>query len=208
MASSNLTSHPGLVTREERAEVFGARGATLWLTGLSGSGKSTVAAAVEQRLVSGGRSAYRLDGDHVRTGLSADLGYSREDREENTRRTAEVACLFADAGLVAIVALISPYAEARLGARRLHERSGLPFVEIYLAASAGLCATRDPKGLYARATAGSIGSFTGIDDPYEVPDAPDLTIEAGTPLTEAVDAVVAALGRADQVPPPSAPSGT
>jgi bifunctional enzyme CysN/CysC len=144
----------------------------------------------------------------VRTGLSADLGYSREDREENTRRTAEVACLFADAGLVAIVALISPYAEARLGARRLHERSGLPFVEIYLAASAGLCATRDPKGLYARATAGSIGSFTGIDDPYEVPDVPDLTIEAGTPLAEAVDAVVAALGRADQVPPPSAPSGT
>ncbi len=139
MTSSNVTWHPGQVARDERAVRFGARGATLWLTGLSGSGKSTLAVAVEQRLVAEGRNAYRLDGDNLRTGLNGDLGFSRDDREENVRRAAEVACLFADAGLVAIVALISPYAESRLRARQLHEQAGLPFVEVYMAAPADLC---------------------------------------------------------------------
>lgn len=200
MASSNVTWHVGHITRDERTEALGTRGATLWLTGLSGSGKSTVAAAVEKRLVLEGRGAYRLDGDNLRTGLNGDLGFSREEREENARRASEVACLFADAGLIAVVALISPYAVSRLRARGLHERAGLPFVEIYMAAPVDLCATRDPKGLYARASSGSIGSFTGVDDPYEVPDSPDLVIEPGTGLDETVDAVMATLGRVEDLP--------
>ncbi len=195
MASSNVTWHQGELTREERTDALGARGATLWLTGLSGSGKSTVAAALERRLILAGRGAYRLDGDNLRTGLNGDLGFRREEREENARRAAEVACLFADAGLVAIVALISPYAVSRQRARELHRRAGLPFAEVYMAAPVDLCADRDPKGLYARATSGGIGSFTGVDDPYEVPEAPDLVIEPGTPVDEAVGAVAATLER-------------
>src|SRR5580704_13187804 len=119
VTSSNVTWHPGHISRQERASALGARGATVWLTGLSGSGKSTVAAAVEQRLVLEGRSAYRLDGDNLRTGLNGDLGFSREAREENCRRVAEVARLFADAGMIAIVAIISPYAVSRQRARQL-----------------------------------------------------------------------------------------
>jgi adenylyl-sulfate kinase len=198
MTSSNVTWHSGQVTRDERTKSLGVRGATLWLTGLSGSGKSTVAAALERRLVLAGRGAYRLDGDNLRTGLSGDLGFSREGREENARRAAEVACLFADSGLVAIVALISPYAASRERARELHQRAGLPFAEIYLCAPVDLCAARDPKGLYAGASSGRIGSFTGVDDPYEVPEAPDLVIEPGTPLDQAVDAVEAVLDRMGQ----------
>jgi adenylyl-sulfate kinase len=199
MSSSNVTWHPGEVTRDERESKTGSRGATLWLTGLSGSGKSTLAVAVERRLVLEGRNAYRLDGDNLRTGLSGDLGFSREARNENTRRAGEVACLFADAGLVAVVALISPYAETRLAARRLHERAGLPFVEVYMAVPSDLCATRDPKGLYARAAAGGIESFTGVDDPYEVPETPDLVVQANTRLEESVDSVIAALARIEQL---------
>lgn len=199
MSSSNITWHEGLVAPEQRSEILRSRGATLWLTGLSGSGKSTLAAAVEQRLVLDGRGAYLLDGDNLRTGLNSDLGFSRESRVENVRRTAEVACLFADAGLVAVVALISPYASSRQWARQLHRRAGLPFVEIYMEASVDLCATRDAKGLYAQVTTGTIQSFTGIDDPYEVPDAPDLVVGAGTALEDGVDAVVAALVRAEGV---------
>jgi adenylyl-sulfate kinase len=197
MASINVTWHPGQLTRDERKKSLGARGATVWLTGLSGSGKSTVAAGVERRLVKEGRSAYRLDGDNLRTGLNGDLGFSRPAREENARRAAEVACLFADAGVVAVVALISPYAESRLQARLAHERAGLVFVEVYMAAQVDVCSRRDPKGLYAKASAGEIGSFTGVDDPYEVPDAPDLVIEPGTGLADAVEAVVAELNRAE-----------
>jgi bifunctional enzyme CysN/CysC len=194
-SSSNVTWHAGEVSREQREAGFGGRGATLWLTGLSGSGKSTLAVAVEQRLISEGRNAYRLDGDNLRTGLNGDLGFSRESRNENCRRVAEVACLFADAGLVAVVALISPYAESRQRAREIHEAAGLPFVEIHMAVPADLCAMRDPKGLYARASEGSIDSFTGIDDPYEVPESPDLVIESGAALDRSVSAVLEALGR-------------
>ena len=197
MTSSNVTWHPGTVSREERAERFGSRGATLWFTGLSGSGKSTLAVAVEQRLVAEGRNAYRLDGDNLRTGLNGDLGFSRDDRNENVRRVAEVACLFADAGLVAIVALISPYAESRQRARQIHEEAGLPFVEVYMAAPADLCANRDPKGLYARASEGAIDSFTGVDDPYEVPESPDLCIESGSALDRSMEAVMAKLAQVE-----------
>ncbi len=191
--SSNITWHPGAVTRAERVQATGAQGATLWLTGLSGSGKSTVATAVEQRLVLGGRPAYRLDGDNLRTGLNADLGFSQEAREENCRRVAEVARLFADAGLVAVVAIISPYARSRRFARQIHEDAGLPFVEVYMAAPAEVCAVRDPKGLYAQATAGGIESFTGIDDPYEVPESPDLVIGPDSSVDEAVELVLGTL---------------
>ncbi len=126
-------------------------------------------------------------------GLSDDLGFSREDREEHARRAAEVACLFADAGLVAIVALITPYATSRQRARRLLEGAGLPFAEIYMSAPVDLCATRDPKGLYAEASTGTVGALTGVDDPFEVPEAPDLVIEAGTGVDEAVDRVIEVL---------------
>ncbi len=197
MTSSNVTWHEGQVAPDERSEILRSRGATLWVTGLSGSGKSTLASAVEKRLVLDGRGAYLLDGDNLRTGLNSDLGFTREARQENARRTAEVACLFADAGLVAIVALISPYAASREFARRVHRQAGLAFAEIYMEASVDLCATRDAKGLYARVTTGSISSFTGVDDPYEVPDAPDLIIEPRTSVDEAVDAVVATLDRVE-----------
>jgi adenylyl-sulfate kinase len=197
MTSSNITWHASQVSRPERAACSTRRGATLWLTGLSGSGKSTVAAAVEHRLVVSGRSAYRLDGDNLRTGLNTDLGFGRESRMENARRAAEVAALFADAGVVAVVALITPYAESRLRARQLHEQAGLTFVEVYLAAPVDLCSRRDPKGLYAKASAGELGAFTGVDDPYEVPVAPDLAIEPGLPLADAVDRVLAALARVE-----------
>ena len=193
--SSNVTWHPGSIERAERAASVGGPGATLWFTGLSGSGKSTVAAAVEQRLVASGRAAYRLDGDNLRTGLNGDLGFTRAEREENCRRVAEVARLFADASLVAVVAVISPYAASRQLARALHDQAGLPFVEVYLSASAELCAARDPKGLYQQATAGTIGSFTGVDDPYEVPLAPDLVLDPDVAVEDAVDLVIATLDR-------------
>jgi adenylyl-sulfate kinase len=194
VASTNITWHDGQITREERAAVCGTGGATLWLTGLSGSGKSTLATAVEQRLVQRGVAAYRLDGDNLRTGLNGDLDFSRDAREENCRRVAEVARLFADAGLVAIVAVISPYAESRQRARAIHEEAGLPFVEVYLCASAARCADRDPKGLYAKANSGDLGSFTGVDDPYEIPESPDLTIDADTAIETSVEQVLGLLG--------------
>ena len=194
--ASNITWHEGDVSRADRAARAGGRGATLWFTGLSGSGKSTVASAVERRLVAEGRAAYRLDGDNLRTGINADLGFSREDRLENCRRVAEVARLFADASLVSVVAIISPYAESRDLARRLHAEAGLSFLEIFMATPAAECAVRDPKGLYAKANAGSLDSFTGIDDPYEVPEHPDLAIEPSTSVEDAVDLVIAALARA------------
>ena len=164
--ATDITWHHGDVSRSERAPLAGGGGATLWFTGLSGSGKSTVATAVERRLVAGGRAAYRLDGDNLRSGINADLGFSRDERLENCRRVAEVARLFADASLVAVVAVISPYAESREFARRIHAEAGLPFVEVFMATPAAECAARDPKGLYAKASAGALGSFTGIDDPY------------------------------------------
>jgi adenylyl-sulfate kinase len=198
VTSPNVTWHPGQVSREERTGLLASRGATVWFTGLSGSGKSTVAAAVEKALVIGGRGAYRLDGDNLRIGLNADLGFSRAGREENVRRAGEVAGLFADAGLVAIVALISPYRTGRDLARRIHQQAGLPFVEVYMATSVDVCAGRDPKGLYARAEAGEIGSFTGVDDPYEPPIEPELVIQSGTAMDESVRSVLRSLDTAER----------
>jgi adenylyl-sulfate kinase len=182
------------LTRSDRWGSLRSNGATVWFTGLSGAGKSTLASAVEERLVMSGRPAYRLDGDNVRTGLNRDLGFSREARDENVRRVGEVACLFADSGLVALVSLISPYAEGRRQARVLHEETGLRFVEVYVATPLTVCAERDPKGFYARSSVGDLTSFTGVDDPYEEPESPELVVGHDIPLTDAVEEVLKVLG--------------
>src|SRR4051794_7447150 len=187
----NVTWHHGEVTAADRAH----RGATVWLTGLSGSGKSTVAVALERLLIESGRPAYRLDGDNLRLGLNADLGFTAADRDENVRRAGEVARLLADAGVVAIVPLISPYRAGRDRARAVHEAAGIAFVEVFVDTPIELCEQRDPKGLYAKARAGEITGFTGIDDPYEAPTAPDLVLTPsdGDPVAQA-RAVLALLG--------------
>ncbi len=174
--SSDVVWHPSSLDRDERAGALGHRGATIWFTGLSGSGKSTVAAACERLLVADGRHAYLLDGDNLRHGLNGDLGFSAEDRDENVRRVAEVARLFADAGVVALVPLISPYRAARDRARALHEAAGVPFYEVFVDTPLEVCEERDPKGLYAKARAGDLTGMTGIDDPYEAPESPDLAL--------------------------------
>jgi bifunctional enzyme CysN/CysC len=167
--SEHVTWHEGLLDRASRWELLGAKGAVVWLTGLSGSGKSTVAALVERQLVEAGRPAVVLDGDNVRHGLCADLGFGEEDRTENVRRVTEVAILFAEAGVVALVPLISPYRAGREAARARVEEAGLPFVEVFVDTPLEECERRDPKGLYAKARAGEITGFTGVDDPYEPP---------------------------------------
>lgn len=187
--------HPGNVGRAERTAVTGATGLVVWFTGLSGSGKSTVAAEVERRLVADGRAAYLLDGDNLRHGLNADLGFSAADRDENVRRVGEVAALFADAGLVALVPLVSPYRAARDAVRARVEGAGLPFVEVHLATPLEECERRDPKGLYARARAGELAGMTGIDDPYEPPLAPQLTLSPSDGVaTEQADRVLSVMG--------------
>ena len=184
----------GRITRRDRWRALGMRGATVWFTGLSGSGKSTLAAAVEEHLVANGLAAYRLDGDNVRSGLNEDLGFSPAERDENIRRVAHVARLFADAGVIALAALISPYAQGRREARALHEQAGLRFVEVFVDTPLQVCATRDTKGLYARAQAGEIPAFTGVSDPYERPESPELVVDHTVELEAAVEMVLAALG--------------
>ena len=179
----NLTWHDNNLSREERRSSLGYEGATIWFTGLSGSGKSSVAAETEKAIVESGYPAYLLDGDNLRFGLNEDLNFSAEDRHENVRRVSEVAKLFADAGLIALVPLISPYLDDRQRARELHDRSGLRFFEIFVDTPIEICEERDPKGLYKKARSGEIKGFTGIDDPYELPERPDLilTPESGAP---------------------------
>ncbi|MGB5760243.1 MAG: adenylyl-sulfate kinase [Acidimicrobiales bacterium] len=172
--TDNTVWHPGGVDRADRWRVTGETGGlTIWLTGLSGSGKSSVAVELERQLIEAGRPAYLLDGDNLRHGLNGDLGFTAEDRDENVRRTGHVALLLCDAGIVAIVPLISPYRAARDFARSLHEAAGLPFLEVFIDTPLQECERRDPKGLYARARAGEIEGMTGIDDPYEAPLQPD-----------------------------------
>jgi bifunctional enzyme CysN/CysC len=166
----------------------------VWLTGLSGSGKSSIARQLEADLIATGVPAYVLDGDNLRHGINDDLGFSREDRGENVRRAAELSKLFADAGVIALVALISPYAEDRMRARQLHEDTGLIFLEVYVATTLAECEARDPKGLYAKARTGDIVDFTMVTDPYEVPEHPDLVLStAERTVDEAAGAVVALL---------------
>ncbi len=190
--SPNVVFHAGTITREARWEATGTRGATVWLTGLSGSGKSTIGVALEELLVSRGIPAYMLDGDNLRHGLNGDLGFSEADRAENVRRAGEVACLFADAGMVAIVPLISPYVADRERVRRRHEDGGLRFVEVFVDTPLEECERRDPKGLYAKARAGEITDLTGVGSPYEEPLHPDLVTAAD--LEEAVRQVLGLLG--------------
>lgn len=189
--SPNVVFHAGTVTRAERAAATGHAGLTVWLTGLSGSGKSTVAAALEQQLIAAGVPAYLLDGDNLRHGLNGDLGFDAADRNENVRRAGEVALLFADAGVVALVPLISPYRADRDRVRARHHETGVPFVEVFVDTPIELCEQRDPKGLYAKARAGEIKGFTGIDDPYEAPTAPELVLTPGPTPSEAAVMIAA-----------------
>ena len=174
--ATNITWHEGSVSRAERNRNLGQKGATVWFTGLSGSGKSTIAVALEQVLLQQGKHAYCLDGDNVRHGLNKNLGFSAEDREENIRRIGEVAKLFADAGLVALTSFISPYRADRDKARALHDADDLAFIECYVECPLDVAEERDPKGLYKKARAGEIKGFTGIDDPYEEPAKPELVL--------------------------------
>jgi bifunctional enzyme CysN/CysC len=187
---SDIVWHDTTVGRETRWNRHALRGLTVWFTGLSGSGKSSVADAVAEELLSAGRLAYVLDGDNVRHGLNADLGFSAADRSENVRRIGEVARLMADAGLVVLVPVISPYRADRARVRALHLAAGLDFIEVFVDTPLELCEERDPKGLYAKARAGQLTGMTGIDDPYEAPDAPDLRVGPAD-LGEQVAAVVA-----------------
>ena len=165
------------------------------MTGLSGSGKSTIAAAAEHTLVGSGRNAYMLDGDNLRHGLNADLGFSEEDRAENVRRVGEVAKLLAESGVVAIVSLVSPFKDARDKVRAAHEAAGIPFYEVFVDTPLEECERRDPKGLYAKARAGEITDLTGVGSPYEAPESPELTTDPD--LETAVRQVLGAAGRRD-----------
>jgi adenylyl-sulfate kinase len=192
--SANVTWQEASVDRARRWRALGVQGATVWFTGLPGAGKTTVASAVEAALIEAGRGAYLLDGDNLRHGLCGDLGFSREDRETNVGRVGEMAKLFADAGMVALVALVSPYAQCRERVRALHEREGLAFVEVWLNTPSRECERRDPKGLYARARSGELRGMTGVDDPYERPKAPEVELTPEVDVQAAAELVLAALG--------------
>ena len=191
--SANVSWQEMKVSREARASILGQRPMVLWLTGLSGAGKSTIADRLEQNLLAAGKHTYLLDGDNLRHGLNRDLGFSLEDRSENVRRVAEVAKLMADAGLIVIVALISPFRSQRAMARAL-VREG-EFIEIFIDAPLAVCEARDPKGLYARARQGELSDFTGIDSPYEPPLKPELRIRSDQPsVDDEVDEILRFLG--------------
>ncbi len=189
--ATNITWHDHHITREELEQLHGHKGATIWFTGLSGSGKSTLANAVAVKLHEMKISTFVLDGDNVRHGLNKNLGFSPEDRVENIRRIGEVAKLFTDAGVVNLTAFISPYAADRKIARDLQPEK---FLEVYCEAALSVCEERDPKGLYKKARAGEIKGFTGIDAPYEAPEAPEVFVNTGEQsIEECVDVVIKAL---------------
>lgn len=176
--ATNITWHEGHVTREARFDLLKQKGATIWFTGLSASGKSTFAFTLEHALVQRGHLAYVLDGDNIRHGLNKNLSFSAADREENIRRIGEVAKLFADSGVITMTSFISPYRKDRDNVRALHLAGKLPFIEVFVNTPIGTCEQRDPKGLYKKARAGELKGFTGFDDPYEEPLKPELTIDA------------------------------
>lgn len=179
VASDNITWTTSPVTREDRMELLGHRGAVLWLTGLSGSGKSTLATALDHQLHRRGMASFILDGDNLRHGLCSNLKFSPEDRSENIRRAGETAKLMAEAGLVVICSLISPYKADRDRVREICHRDGIPFAEVFINAPLQVCEARDPRGLYKKARSGEISDFTGISSPYEPPTAPELEIRTG-----------------------------
>lgn len=172
--STNIKWHEGSVDRETREKTLGQKGCVLWFTGLSGSGKSTVAYTLEHELFKRGKVAQVLDGDNIRHGLNSNLGFTAEDREENIRRIGEVSKLFADSGMITLVSFISPYVKDR---QRVRERVGDRFIEVYMKIPLSVCEERDPKGLYKAARAGKIKGFTGIDDPYEEPQNAEIEME-------------------------------
>jgi adenylyl-sulfate kinase len=183
--SPNVRWQSSGLTRDRRWEALGCAGATVWFTGLPAAGKSTMASAVEQRLVEAGRPAFLLDGDNLRHGLNGDLGFDEEARSENVRRTAHVARLLAESGSVALVSLVSPYAADREAAAALHTAAELQFFEVFVDAPLELCQRRDPKGLYARARAGELCGLTGVGAPYEAPAHPDLVLRSGSEMVDA-----------------------
>ncbi|KAI5956456.1 MET14 [Candida jiufengensis] len=174
--ATNITWHPNL-THSERATLRKQQGVTVWLTGLSASGKSTIACALEQSILNRGYNSYRLDGDNVRFGLNKDLGFSESDRNENIRRISEVAKLFSDSCCVTVTSFISPYKADRNLARELHTKDNLPFVEVYIDVPIEIAEKRDPKGLYKKAREGIIKEFTGISAPYEAPENPEIHVK-------------------------------
>ncbi len=174
--STNIKWHHGKITKEDRVKLLNQKGVTIWLTGLSGSGKSTIAVELEHALIENRHQAYILDGDNIRHGLNKNLGFSPEDRTENIRRIGEVAKLFTDAGIITITAFISPYREDRDAVRRL--LSDGEFIEVYVKCPLDVCEERDTKGLYKKARAGEVKDFTGISAPYEEPLNPELTIDS------------------------------
>ena len=193
MKTENTVWHPSDVSRDDRWKAAGGHtGMTVWLTGLSGSGKSSIAVELERQLIEAGRPGYLLDGDNMRQGLNGDLGFSAEDRDENVRRVAHVARLFADAGVVAIVPLISPYRAARDFARSLHEAADLPFIEVFVDTPLEVCRERDPNGLYEAADRGEIPQFPGVSSTYERPTDMDLRVDTSTQSTvECVELIIA-----------------
>jgi len=187
--SGNITWHEGQIRRSDREAIVGQRGVTIWLTGLSGSGKSTIAIAAEHELTSRGRLAFVLDGDNIRHGLNQNLGFSPEDRTENIRRIGEVSKLFTEAGVIVFASFISPYRSDRDAVRAFMETGD--FVEVYMDASLVTCEQRDTKGLYKKARAGEIPEFTGISAPYEEPESPELVLDTNRQsVEESVDKLV------------------
>jgi adenylylsulfate kinase len=189
--ATNVHWHDGEISREDRNRLLNQKGATLWFTGLSGSGKSTIAVALEEALFERGKLSYRLDGDNIRMGINKNLGFSDEDRTENIRRIGEVSKLFVDAGIITLSSFISPFREDRDQVRRLHEEAGYHFIEIFVDCSLDEAEKRDPKGLYVKARAGEIKNFTGIDSPYEAPNAPEIHLNTNTtPLDQEVEIIL------------------
>ncbi len=184
--ATNVVWHCSQISRKERESLLGQRGGTIWLTGLPSSGKSTTAFALEYELVKRGFLSFVLDGDNVRHGLNKDLGFSAREREENIRRVAEVAKLFADAGLIVVTSFISPYRKERDFARKIHADAGLDFAEIYVDTPIQVCEARDPKCLYAKARRGELKGFTGVDDPYEPPLQPEMIIKTAEFTPESI----------------------
>ena len=177
--ATNVHWHHGDITREDRNRLLGQKGATLWFTGLSASGKSTIAVALEAVLYEQGKLCYRLDGDNIRFGINKNLGFSAEDRAENIRRIGEIAKLFVDSSLIVLSSFISPYRKDREQVRKLHDEAGFEFIEVFVDCSLETAEQRDPKGLYKKARAGEIKNFTGIDDPYEAPENPEIHLHTG-----------------------------
>ena len=192
--ATNVHWHEGDVTRSDRSTMLGHKGATLWFTGLSGSGKSTVAVALEKALFARKALCYRLDGDNVRMGINKNLGFTAEDRTENIRRIGEVSKLFVDSGIIVLSSFISPYRNDRDSVRKLHDAANMDFIEVFVDCALEEAEKRDPKGLYKKARAGEIKNFTGIDDPYEAPDSPELHLHSDKQsLEEEVNAIIALL---------------